>query len=911
MGRRGRAGLAGVLAGIFGFSNFVWAATVPQYDMGMARERTVISSVAGAANQTYRTTPLYLQFPAANQQSISTPTVEFNPATGQDVAYQYTFTSGGSGYLSAVNFPGYTAQQITAWSQGSGGQPANPLNPQQPGYAVQAVQYADPVLTFHPGIQANGTNDAAGQDSLATGPRAEVPGGVDPYASDPQYQAIAVGRFLYYWPEAHYPSSVAAASNIPISGNSGNNTFQVDASPLITPPVSFPAIIAATGQPTTITTSVIVAVSWDGGAVAVPAHVPPGDVVNPWTYTTSHDYPGSVAALTSDPTWVGRAKGCGSECVAFGVASNRHPRVVLWNIATGQETTIGAGQILGQVADTTVAVPGSQTGALNGHTLLYVQDVYGYLYGYDLATGSEAVMYPQPTPSSPPAGNPGNILGQDMLWLPANRQGGPWLTAIVPEPQSGGGTAQALCAFTPDLAQTGQCFTANQLPGQSYTGQTEAGPTGFLDSGGNPSTANPILLISTSGSHGGALWISAPNALFVGMTGTGFLQTVPEPTGSAYIDYAAGVSPQHDILGWTQGDPNGYPALVVLAPTGYAINLGLQTGGGSAVFHPITVSGGTSVTLWGLPHPSGVTCERAPNGQCQSGNNYPGDASPVDAVITDTATGAQTIDPLRHYAYGEWEVPWTAPVNAGSQPVTYTVVLDAANEVGAQAHSTPLSITVNPAPPNGQASGTSGSLALQCGWAKDGDPPITVSHTCTIPAADGGEPPTWFAHHPTIGTKYGDTIIATLTIPTPAPPALPAASITGVHITSADIRHAKRTPNLPGYPGYNSGYEHRFITTTVDTPLTPEGVGAFETTAVGHFVESWAGFPPPVPLGTLQTTTTLTASWTATVFYQYWVSEPHGGGYWASGSYPESGYAAATVQINGSDYFIISTPLGY
>ena len=73
----------------------------------------------------------------------------------------------------------------------------------------------------------------------------------------------------------------------------------MDVSPLITPPVTVHGTNSAGGS-TSWTSSIALAASWDGGAVAYPTYVPGGDTASPQRYTTSQNgqYPNATAPLT-------------------------------------------------------------------------------------------------------------------------------------------------------------------------------------------------------------------------------------------------------------------------------------------------------------------------------------------------------------------------------------------------------------------------------------------------------------------------------------------------------------------------------------------------------------------------------------------------------------------------------------
>ncbi len=268
----------------------VHAAVIPNYDVTLERTRE-ITAASPTAEQFYSPYPVYLQIPGGTS-SFSTPTVIGH------TAYQYTFNTQGAGFLWAIHIPSLSAHQVlqAAWRQG---------------YWIQPAQAAAPVVTFSSGFAPSGQNEAAGQDSLTTGPYTSQ-GGAGTVAGGTAYQAIAVGEYLYTWPQAQYPTDgQPSGQRIVIKGNPHNTDYQVDVNPLITPPVPVTGINLATGQFTRWQSPVAVAASWDGGAVAIPTYVPSNVVFQPMKYTTSQtgaggigtqQYPNSTAPLTSDPT---------------------------------------------------------------------------------------------------------------------------------------------------------------------------------------------------------------------------------------------------------------------------------------------------------------------------------------------------------------------------------------------------------------------------------------------------------------------------------------------------------------------------------------------------------------------------------------------------------------------------------
>lgn len=827
------------------------AANLPVYDVNLARQR-FIPATDVAATQTYADTPVYLEFPAG-QQSFSTPTVVGN------TLYQYTFDpSSGQGHLYNVALPTITYQQLNTYVQ----------TPGNPTYYAQPITTANPPVTFH------GTaHEVSGQDSLST---------------NALFQAIGVGQYLYTWQQSSYPTGGTLPTGVFIRGNPGNTNYQVDENPLITPTVTVNGFNASF-QPVSWSSPVAVVGSWDGGLIAYPTYVPSGDTPNRLAYLTSYDYPNDSAALTSDPTWVGNVPGVGSNCVAFGVADSAHPRVIVLDVTTGQYVTIGVGQIAGQVADTVLL---DNTGPQAGHPLLVVQDIYGALYTFTLSGALQAVYAPSNWTNFANL-----ILGADLSLL--NTPSGQELFAI-------GGGGNLLGVFNPSTL-------APLAPPTGAYGPGYAPVTALTDTHGG----SVIAFNNTSGNT----WLMDPRNLTQGFT-PGTVWTDGFPPTSSWIGIQPDAGPQHWIIGWTNSDPNGKPAIVAFVPAPYAATDNVA---------PLVVNSGQAVTLYGFPSPAGVTND---NGQ----NPYATHGSPVLGYVYDSQghlvagplpmqrhTGSPTTlsgSNLQVSRY--WATTWTPPRNTTNAPVTYSLVVTAVSETGQTAQAAPTVFTVEPEPPAG-GPGTA-TLSLACGYGH-GQMPIVVGHSCTIPANETGQSAAFFAYHPQYGAKFGDTVAATLTLTPPKLPALPGAQVDSVQIT-ASSPHPAGIPNLPGYAGYNPGDSALYHYSTVTTALTQTGTW----TATGHFVESWAGYPPPQPLGTTVWQGDVTVDWRATVNWSYLKPIPPFQNCQAPNPLPGqpaactdlhhwqrvagtpitlSGQSRAPLTINGTDYYVIATPLGY
>ncbi len=82
--------------------------------------------------------------------------------------------------------------------------------------------------------------------------------------------------------------------------------------------------------------------------------------------------------------------------------------------------------------------------------------------------------------------------------------------------------------------------------------------------------------------------------------------------------------------------------------------------------------------------------------------------------------------------------------------------------------------------------------------------------------------------------------------------------------------------------------------------------------------ESWAGYPPHPNSANVGQTFTLAAAWHAAVDYHYTTyhacgtaKDPKTCASTAYGSLTYSGSASAPVTVNGTDYYVVMTPMGY
>lgn len=882
----------------------VLAATVPQYDMNLYHTRDVTVT---HADQYYSALPIYVQVPGltSSQTSLSTPNMIGNTAS------QYTWDHG-TGYLYRVTFPPINATSIANHKA---------INGQ---YAVFNTPSSYSVTQIPAGYQtppSGGTDFAAGQSSMTTGPY--VPSGTNGQgtltAETPLYQAIAVGRYLYTWPQASYPtaSPIFGSGNphvveTKIVGVTGNHDHQVDASPLITPPISYPMTCNGSSTPVPQTTPVAVALSWDGGAVAKPLNIPSGcsasshhfvvtDGFSSSTHFTTQDV--QQAALTSDATWIGSADGLGHSVVAFGVSNPYDPSlsgwVVLWDVA--KPTTASTFHLMGvhhtringPIWDAAIDDPATQT--------LTVQSAYGNLYTYSTTNASLIQQYPTTATSSWIDQHPGTLtIAKDMTLdngtLYAVGKGNTLIGAFSPS------TLTPVCQTSvgKDYYQ-GCSSTTVSTANYSQNGASVASP-GTLNSLAGHNT----LVISNSN---GTLWLESARNLFANSTGT-FRQTTTTPQKSTYIGFVPDAGSQHLILSWTNSDPNGVPAFIVLAPQPYTSSTGLD--------EYSTNTNQTTVNITASVSPTGITSVNNPY-------SVEGTGSPVAFEIingitgqplTNITTGNGTEVPASaqgYYAYnqalnsagkrmpGEWTINWKPPPNAQS-PTPYTIKTMAEDALG-QTASSQATFTDNAPVDTG---GSGGPITIGGGG---GGGTVTSNGYLTFKAY-GRANLTYL--HPTGTADLGDTVVATLHVPASA------ITVNGGTYESAYLKQATLT-----YPHGSivvTDGNASAVTNVITRTMTTNGLTATHT-----FLENWAGFPPPTPPQTNDGIFTLTAHYTIAVTYQYTTSTTtcstvngkidtkscHTTIHYHTATADQTGTSHVSMTITGTDWYIIPVGVKY
>lgn len=306
----------------------------------------------------------------------------------------------------------------------------------------------------------------------------------------------------------------------------------------------------------------------------------------------------------------------------------------------------------------------------------------------------------------------------------------------------------------------------------------------------------------------------------------------------------------HQLAAWTNYGYETQGCVEIWAPAPYAI---------TASATPKIIDEGNPVTIVATPYPNNVT-------------------KSMTAHITDGKSTPIDID-LGQNPNDTWSGMVIAPNNYTGQPNAFTVTVTATSISGEVAPAT-TSFVVNPGP-----------------WQPPGDIPATLQidayglENLTDKLPDGT-------------AKYGDYLVATLTVNPPPPPSgYLNASITGVTITKAWVQHKYGVPNVGGS---RLAGDPLYKITQQNTNMTPQG-----STATCQFRESWAGYPPPIPDdNSVMETDDLYAPFNARVTYKYQVPVATETGVvyiWQTGSYDASGEARTSLGITGTEYYTYTT----
>lgn len=299
----------------------------------------------------------------------------------------------------------------------------------------------------------------------------------------------------------------------------------------------------------------------------------------------------------------------------------------------------------------------------------------------------------------------------------------------------------------------------------------------------------------------------------------------------------------HQLAAWTNYGYDTQGCVEIWAPANYAV---------MAHAIPNIVDEGDSVEIVANPYPLDVT-------------------KSMTAHITDGKNNTWNIT-LWQNSNDQWVGLTRAPNNYSGQQTTYTVTVTATSTGGAVAQGTTTFI-VNPGPLPPPANNIPARLTVNAYGLQN----------LTDKQPDGT-------------AKYGDYLVATLTVSPPPPPSGYAdASITGITITKAWISHPYGVPNV----GCNIlAGDPRIKVTQQNTNMLLNG-----TTATCQFRESWAGYPPPIPDNTVMETDWLYAPFAVHVTFKYL----DGYGQWESGSYDASSTAYYPLDITGTEYYTYTT----
>jgi len=321
----------------------------------------------------------------------------------------------------------------------------------------------------------------------------------------------------------------------------------------------------------------------------------------------------------------------------------------------------------------------------------------------------------------------------------------------------------------------------------------------------------------------------------------------------AYTSVAADVgtdstdgSALHYLATWTDYGYDSQGCVEIWAPSDYGV---------TATADPSPVNSGEQVIITAMPNPAGLT---------QS----------MKAHITDGGKNTIDIDMAQWSKSPEkWLGVINAPNNYTGADAHYTVTVTAAEKNGKTATAT-AQFTVNPIPlpPPGNLNG---HLKIDA-WRRNN----TLQPAGTA--------------------KLGDDLAVTLTVDTPPTPSgLLNAQITGAQITKAWIHTPQGKPNTR-----DSNERIPIIRSEKNIDLTLNGL-----TASTKYKENWAGYPPPIPDNQVMETDPIFAPFAVHVDYKYQVPVATKAGVtyiWETGSYDASGNASTSLDITGTEPYIVN-----
>lgn len=625
------------------------AADIPMYDQNTSRTRYV-HDPSFSPTTLYLSSPVDVHLPG---QSISTPTVVTTGAG--TILYQYTY-SGATGTLYAIKMPTVNTQDII----------------ERHGYDLPSHLEVQPqildTLTFRP---AGGAVAADAQDSLAT---------------NSGWQAIAVGDYLYAWPQGDWPSSPSASTvRVKIVSALGNTQKrQVDMNPLITPPLPVKVTNVLTRTHQTLQVPLVVACSWDGGCAAEPLGLPGYDASPTVSYDTTRDFPSdSQAAITSDPVYIASEPLLGGDpAVVFGVASWSHPRIELLDLLTGRAKAIGGGKIGAAISD---------AGMLAYGALVY-HDIYGNIYEFGL---NGSLLNKQPSGLTSPIYARDSSLsyayftgsaGTDLQPWPGNSE-----VATAPVTAARDNATGTIGTFeNPSSPSTVKGGTDNVLCAQgSYIPSSQCSFVSAWSYDDGPGNGPGIMLDDAAT---GSAYSNGHGMADAGQ----LLSASVEP----YVGVLLDAGPEQDLLSWSNATPVG-GALEFWAPVKYGV----------LASAPSSASSGATVTVTAKPVPSGVTHDRLYWHPCHGA-----DANPMQIQLTSSlgSSGYLTMKRTSTSTVSEpwsmWSASFTLPKNATGSAVTWTGTVTAVDKYCSTANATvTISETSSPKSPRGPQTPAAGN----------------------------------------------------------------------------------------------------------------------------------------------------------------------------------------------------------
>lgn len=626
------------------------------------------------------------------------------------------------------------------------------------------------------------------------------------------------------------------AANRQIYGNPGNTINLIAASPLITPPESASGVNIASGQPVSWQTPYAIVGSWSGGLISQPLYIPTNVIETSFNYKTTYDASNATNDIvTSSPAWNPRTTVVGNGAAVFGVDAAQSGKYRL---------------IL-------------MNPATGSHKSIYT-DQNGSPIFYGPIDSSPVVVDKTKFPSAP--------VPDGTIFVPD--QG-----AAVYELSADG---SYMADDTSAMDQYNPCIANIAVDGENVIwvgkGHTTLNTTHIETFGGGGDSyqltnfvglnspavvrngsADTLFLASTSSTGLAVMNPMNTSDLSVQFQNNKYTpqklyaQTLGSVTPN-YTSVAADVgtdstdgSQLHYIATWTNAgfDDMGSVELWTPAPLGYSV---------TATATPNIVNSGEQVFIQAVPSPEGIT-------KSITAHVTDGGKNTIDLTLGKTWTSPE-----------KWSQALTAPNNYTGAEDQYTVNVTATSTWGQTATAT-TNFTVEPIPlpPPGNLSGT---LKIDA-WRRNNtiQPPGTA--------------------------KYGDKLVATLTVDTPPPPpGLLNAVVTGARLTKAWVHTPKGKVNDTGVG------PDLILRSEVNTDMSINGL-----TATTSYTESWAGYPPPIPDNTVMETDDIYAPFAVHVDYKYQVPVPTKNGVifiWQTGSYDASGNASTSLDITGTEWYIYS-----